>query len=102
MTLTIDISDPPPKRGDLLQTNVGNRQERTCFILKVTPLKPRIDLRRFKLTAIRWWEIEPEFRHLLFRHAERHGGQRVVQFARYPAKKKKQTFEQYMKRVVIR
>ena len=116
-----------PKRGDLLQTNVGNRRERTCFILKVKPIRrvsrfPVIEERgasnsqtarsrgrqgvesaapRFLVTAVRWWEIEPEFRRLLFRHAERNGGQRVIRFRRYPGKKKL-TFEQYMRTSVAR
>ena len=40
---------------------------------------------------------DPEFRRLLFRHAERHGGQQVVHMKRYPAKKRRQTFEEYMR-----
>ena len=97
MTIIIDMNDgKTPKRGDLLQTNVDNRRERTCFVLKVHALKDRIGVPRYRLTTVRWWEIEPEFRRLLFRHAERHGGQSVIRFKRYPAKKKL-TFEQYMR-----
>jgi hypothetical protein len=99
MRITIDIDDVL-KRGDILQTNVGNRRERTCLIVKVHTLKPRVSAFRYRLDAVRWWEIEPEFRRLLFRHAERNGGQRVVLFRRYPARKKKVAFEDYMRRRV--
>lgn len=122
MTITIDInSGPNPKRGDLIHTNVGNKRERTCFIVKVKPLRMsrfrvipdrgasndqtarsvgrqgvESAAPRFRLTAVRWWEIEPEFRNLLFRHAERNGGQHVIWFKRYPARKKL-TFEGWMR-----
>jgi hypothetical protein len=37
----IDMHGSPlPKRGDLLQTNVGDRRERTWFILAIKALKP--------------------------------------------------------------
>ena len=99
MKLTIDINDgTAPKRGDLLHTNVGNRRERTCFVVMATKLKSRVHPNRYRLHAVRWWEIEPEFRRLLFRYAERHGGQNVIHFQRYPARKKKLTFEEYMRR----
>jgi hypothetical protein len=87
---------PAPKRGDLLQTNVGNRRERTWFILRSTPVKPVKGVPRSKVWIERWWEIEPELRIKLWNSAMRNGGQDVIQFKRYPAKKKKQTFEQYM------
>ena len=93
MTITIDLPDGTPKRGDLIQTNVGNRRERTCFIVKVHIVRSE----RYRVNAVRWWEIEPEFRNLLFRSAERHGGQRVIMFKRYTVRKKKVTFEQYMR-----
>ena len=95
MRVVIDMPDnEAPKRGDLLQTNVGNRRERTCFVVKVHEIKAG----RYRLSAVRWWEIGPEFRRLLFRHAERAGGQNVIRFKRYPTKKRKLTFEEYMRR----
>jgi hypothetical protein len=94
VVLTVDIPSVP-KRGDLIHTNVGNRRERTCFIVKVHVIRPG----RYRLTAVRWWEIEPEFRGLLFRHAERNGGQNVILFKRYPARKRL-TFEAWMRRKI--
>jgi len=36
MRLTIDFFDgSKPKRGDIVQTNVGDKRERTCLILRV-------------------------------------------------------------------
>lgn len=97
MTVMIDMNDQVrPKRGDLLQTNVGSRRERTCFVLTVRELRSRIDVPRYRVWAVRWWEIEPELRLLLFRSAERNGGQSVIRFKRYAVRKKK-TFEQYMR-----
>lgn len=84
-----------PKRGDLLQSNVGDRRERTWFILKSEPLQPVKGVPRFGLWIERWWDLEPELRIKLWNSAERRGGQQVIPFRRYPAKKKK-TFEQYM------
>jgi hypothetical protein len=68
-----------PKRGDLVQSNIGSKRERTWMILSVR-------------------ELEPETRMRLFRSAERHGGQHVYDFARFPAKRKTVTFEQLMAR----
>ena len=98
MLNVIDMHDGyAPKRGDILQTNVGNRRERTSLVVMVTRVNSRVNLSRFRVHSVRWWEIEPEFRRLLFRHAERHGGQQVVHMKRYPPKKKRQTFEEYMR-----
>ena len=98
--LTIDMLDgsEPPKRGDLVQTNVGSNRERTWFVLKVRRLKDRIGVPRCKVWMERWWDVEPELRMRLYQSAERHGGQRVIHFKRYPAKKKARSFEQYMAR----
>jgi hypothetical protein len=98
MKVTIDIMDfgSLPKRGDILQTNVGSRRERTCLILAVKRLKPMKGFPRCRVWAERWWEIEPELRMRLWRSAERNGGQRSMEFHRYPAKPKRRTFEQYM------
>lgn len=96
MTLLIDIHGPTPKRGDIVQTNVGDRRERTCLVLRVKRLKPIRSPLRVKVWAERWWQIEPALRLRLYRSAERSGGQGVMQFTRYRAKK--QTFERYMRR----
>lgn len=86
-----------PKRGDLLQSNIGSSRERTWLILHAREVKRHAD--RYALKMARWWEIKPETRMKLYRSAERNGGQRVITFFRYPPKKKsKLTFEQYMKR----
>ncbi len=39
--MILDILDdgPPPKRGDIAQTNVGDRRERTWMILRVRKIK---------------------------------------------------------------
>ncbi len=90
MRLTVDFSEwlPAPKRGDLIHTNVGKRRERTCLILAARRLRsPRPQ--RFRVWAERWWQLEPDFRNRLFRSAERNGGQNLIQFRRYPTKKKR-------------
>lgn len=80
--------DLTPKRGDLVQTNVGDKRERTCFILRASRGRAP---RRFNVWAARWWELEPDFRMRLFRSAERRPeGQQVFDFVRFrrPAPKK--------------
>lgn len=91
-----------PKRGDLVQSNIGRRTERTWMILSVRkiesarhPFDGRM-CRRFKIWAERWWDIEKRTRLALFRSAERRGGQFTFPLYRFPAKKKPRTFEQYM------
>jgi len=82
--MTVPIGKAP-KRGDLLQSNCGDRRERTYFILHVRKIARRPEspvafgtLRpRFEVWRARWWEIEPEFRMKLYRSAERRGGQEV-------------------------
>jgi hypothetical protein len=95
--------DPIPKRGDLLQSNIGKRTERTWLILKVRelPLKECKEMGgivtfRYKIWAERWWELEPRTRVLLHRSAERAGGQVLHGFKRFPAKRKARTFGQFM------
>ena len=44
----------------------------------------------------RWWELEMDLRLALYVSAERNGGQRVILFKRYAAKKRKKTFEELM------
>lgn len=94
---------PRPKRGDLMQTNVGNRRERTFIVLHGHPLPHGIcpltgaPRRRTQVFALRWWELEEEMRMALWRSAERAGGQVVHQVYRFPPKQK-QSFEQYMRR----
>jgi hypothetical protein len=93
-----------PHRGDLLQSNIGDKKrERTWLILAVKRLTDRtckemggVLTRRYKIWAERWYDLEPETRMALYRSAERHGGQLVHSFKRFPAKKKVKTFEQYL------
>jgi hypothetical protein len=94
---------PDPKRGDLLQSNIGKRTERTWLVLRVKGIPVRqckemggVWTRRFKIWGERWWDLEPETRIRLWRSAERAGGQELHTFYRFPAKKKAKTFEQYM------
>lgn len=84
---------PMPKRGDIVQTNVGNKRERTWLILHAHRVdrivhSSRELIPRFKLWAARWWDLEADFRMRLFRSAERNGGQNVLFFYRHKAKKK--------------
>ena len=98
MLVTIDMTKAVvPKRGDLLHTNVGDKRERTFIILSSRPLRPIKGYPRYKVWAERWWEMEPELRVKLFQSAERNGGQMVIHFQRYPAKKKP-TFDQHISR----
>lgn len=103
-TYHIPVSErAAPGRGDLLQTNIGDRRERTWFILAVKRKPSRFCPQmgcmtdRFGLWAERWWEIEPEMRLALFRSAERRGRQKVWPFHRFPAKPKKRGFESLMR-----
>lgn len=86
--MTLDMLDGSavPKRGDLLQSNVGDRRERTWFVVAAHSLKPTKGVPRCRLWIERWWEMEAELRMSLYQSAERNGGQRVVTFTRYPAK----------------
>lgn len=78
-----------PKRGDIMQTNVGDRRERTFMILRAhRSLRMPKGVPRYHVWAERWWEMEADFRMRLFRSAERAGGQQVVMFTRYRAKTK--------------
>lgn len=93
---TLDCSHGgTPKRGDLMVSMVRGRWRRMWIILAARKVKPQKDVPRFKIWMERWWQIEPDLRVRLWNSAERNGGQKVIQFTRYPAKKKK-TFEQYM------
>jgi hypothetical protein len=91
MQYTLDMTDgnPIPKRGDLVQTNVGNKRERTWFVIHSHPLKPTKGVPRCRLWLERWYEIEPDTRMKLFKSAERNGGQRYILTYRYPAPKHK-------------
>lgn len=75
--MEIHDRDPAPKRGDLIQTNVGDRRERTWIIIRSAPMRRRDATlpRRFKIWKARWWEIEPETRLKLYESATRNGGQ---------------------------
>jgi hypothetical protein len=81
--------DIVPKRGDLIQTNVGKARERTWFILRAHRVKRGKHPRRYRLWMARWWELEVEMRMRLFASAERAGGQAVIHSWRYPAKRKR-------------
>jgi len=84
---------PNPKRGDTMQSNIGDKRERTWLILRARRM--RTTRRRFKIWLERWWEIEPELRQRLAASAERNGGQHHFPLHRWPAKKKR-SFEQLM------
>src|SRR5579863_7396742 len=88
-----------PKRGDLLQSNIGKRTERTWLVLKVKEIPVRqckemggVWTRRFKIWGERWWDLEPQTRMRLYRSAERAGGQNVHMFYRFSAKRSRSTF----------
>lgn len=88
MKLLVDLRDlSVPKRGDILQTNVGDRRERTTMILRAHRSKRTPG--RFHIWTERWWELEPEFRIRLYRSAERNGGQATIYFERYRASRRK-------------
>lgn len=95
----MDILDggPPPKRGDVVQTNLGNRRERTWLVLRVRRIRRRDRTAppRFAIWMARWWELEKEMRLRLYESAERAGGQAVHHFTRYPAKKKRRPFNAF-------
>lgn len=92
-----------PKRGDLLQSNIGDKRERTWIVLAVHVLPTRwckemgITAQRTRVWAERWWEIEPDVRRACYRSAERAGGQIVHGWQAFPTKRKP-TFEQHMRR----
>ena len=97
--LTMDMLDraPFPRRGDLLESNVGTRMHRTWFVLGMRALKPKDGMPRCKLWIEKWWMVEPELRIRLWNSAmRRENGQQIIRFRRYPAKKRK-TFEQLMR-----
>jgi hypothetical protein len=110
MKISIDFpTGPPPKRGDILQTNIGSRRrERTFLILRTHLLKPINGVPRYSVWAERWWFMEPDMRMRLFESAERAGGQLVIPFRRPTKtdqknkskrkKKRKLTFEEYIRR----
>jgi hypothetical protein len=58
------------------------------------------EAQRTKVWAERWWELEPEMRVALHRSAERRGGQLVHKFYRFRARKRKPSFELYMRQSV--
>lgn len=89
--MTLDMLDGSavPKRGDLLQSNVGDRRERTWFVLAVHPLRPTKGVPRCRLWIERWWDVDADLRMRLYQSAERNGGQLVVTCMRYPVKHRK-------------
>jgi hypothetical protein len=99
------IGTPRPKRGDLIHSNVGDKRERTLLAIGTRVMPNRwcsdmaITAQRTMLWMERWWQIEPETRMALYRSAERHGGQRLHTFKRFPAKRKP-TFEQHMRKQI--
>lgn len=94
--ITIDMPEGCPKRGDIVQMNVGDRRERTWLILKIKVIRKTDSSKRYRVWMARWWELETDLRLALYRSAERNGGQKVIFFKRYAAKRKK-SFEDYMK-----
>ena len=88
MKVWYDVQDfRAPKRGDLLQSNIGHRRERTWLVLRSVRAKRRTG--RYHLWVERWWELEPDFRMRLFSSAERAGGQQLFRFYRYPSTKRR-------------
>ena len=92
----MDILDggPGPRRGDIVQTTV-----RTYLVLRSRRIRRKDQNAppRYALWMVRWWQLEPEMRMLLYVSAERRAdGQRVFYLKWYPRKKK--GFEDYMKR----
>lgn len=91
MKLTIDVfTGGSIKRGDIVETNVGDPRERTCIVLRVhrSRRSPK-GVPRFVVWCERWWQMETELRIRLFRSAERAGGQEVIFFERYRSKPKR-------------
>jgi hypothetical protein len=80
---------PGPKRGDLIQTNVGKPRERTWLVLRSRHMKSTAHTLRFMIWMARWWELGPEMRMRLFRSAERNGGQNCIYTFRYKRPKKR-------------
>lgn len=92
---------PGPRRGDLLQTAYRTPKSRTWFVLRSVLVRRRAGNPRYKVTAARWWELEPEMRMRLARSAERRpGGQHVVFVDSLTKKKKRPTFDDYIRREV--
>jgi hypothetical protein len=90
MSVTIDMHEGrAPKRGDIMQTNFGDRRERTWLVLRARHMSRAKHPRRYHVWMARWWELEPEMRMKLFQSAERNGGQNVIVFVRYKARKRK-------------
>jgi hypothetical protein len=95
--LFIDLFDHSQiKRGDIVQSNLGDKRERTWLVLRALRVRRKMgSVPRYRLWMARWWQLEPEMRVRLFQSAERNGGQQTIFFKRYPAKRKR-TFEQLM------
>lgn len=84
--MEISQDAPAPKRGDLIQTAMGTRRQRTWMILR-SVRKKKSKHRRFSIWKARWWELESEFRLKLYLSATRNGGQ-ITWYTR-PLRKKK-------------
>lgn len=89
-----------PKRGDLFQSSVGTKRERTWMVLRVRPIRRRDPNanRRFEVFMARWWELDAEMRMRLYRSAERNGGQKVHEFWWYPRTKRKTREQEFFER----
>ena len=79
-----------------MQSNIGNRRERTWIILRAT--KRKCQRNRFNIWCVRWWELEPDQRMRLYQSAERNGGQNIFPLYRYRTLPK--TFEKHMRRKI--
>lgn len=96
------IGDVRPRRGDLLQSNIGDRRERTWIVISSRVLPTRwcremnMTAQRTKVWAERWWDLEPGTRLALYNSAVRSGGQAVHPLFRFRAAKKP-SFEQHMR-----
>ena len=91
---------PPPKRGDLMQSNIGDRRERTWIIARVRRIKRKDSnaCRRFEITLYRWWTLSVKARQKLCSAQMRSLFNVQSVFELYRTKRERQTFENYMGR----
>ena len=68
ITIYMSDGDPAPKRGDLVQTNVGYRRERTWLVIKARKIKRKTEIGspRYHVWMARWWELETDLRLTLY------------------------------------
>ena len=92
----MDLSDdwPNPKRGDRL------RSAKNCYYvisaIAVKRRQPHLG-RRFRMKVVKLEELQDSVRQRLLKSAIRRGGSFLFEFRWYPRKKKKISFEDYMR-----